>query len=33
MSWNPQFDQEKILYIATAVGIVVLLITYLVFRH
>ena len=33
MSWNPQFDQEKILYIAAAVGIVVLLITYLLFPH
>ena len=33
MSWNPQFDQTKILYIAAGIVLAFLLIAYLVFHH
>jgi len=33
MSWNPQFDQEKTLYIAGGAVLLFLLISWLIFRH
>jgi hypothetical protein len=33
MSWNPQFDQERILLVAAGIVILLLLLTYLVVQH